>query len=150
MSNSQKDDDKKILQKDTTSLIEERIDIYQNYDIQVLDLWESFQEDSQEFSLEVFGLAAKPVLQLLRKFLCKREVFVQKKARYARANALIGVTSEKEQREWTETIIKEYLSLDGPFISHKVNYIIKTKPYSAELRDDQKITPASQNLITNN
>lgn len=126
MTDTQKSKDDIILQDDTTSLIEQKVKTYEKYDLQDHDLWESFQIDFREFTAEIFGLATRPALLMLRKFLRNRGVYVLKKARYSISKSLAHVVLEDEPTKWTKDLIDEHLSSDGPFNSHSVNFLIKT------------------------
>lgn len=120
---------------DTTSYIDEKLHIYEKYDLQDLDLWESFQEDFKNFTPEIFAQATRPVLLMLRKFLRQRGVYVLKKARYPIAQSLVDTIQETEQTEWSESQINEHLRLDGQFVSHTINHRIKSFQLSESVTD---------------
>ena len=103
------------------------ITTWETYDFKNTDLWESFQDDFKGYTEDDFRLVHNNDVRRLRKFLRRRGVWIEK-SRTTIARSLFNALQEEEPTQWTDADIQEYLSSEGTFDSHRINFRLKKTP----------------------
>ncbi|RKF56855.1 hypothetical protein GcC1_193027 [Golovinomyces cichoracearum] len=136
--------------------IEEKLNSHVTYNTLDSNLWEQFQHDFKDFTIDSLKSATLRSIQNLRDCLLSRGVYVTKDdKRKTIAQAFFECITEDDQHQWTDDeIIQAIDRLDGPFISSKLNnrlnIIIATKnssfstPGSKSKIEDENSNPTSQ------
>ena len=130
--------------EDITNYIDFKINKYTKWDFKDKSLWESYQEDFNNFEVQTFKDADRSALKALKQLLRRNGVWVFNKSKLA-PQALYDVAHEDDRTEWSDTEIKLYIDNEGPFNSYAINRRLKLRPLATTPRTPQPpVAPTPQ------
>jgi hypothetical protein len=133
--------------EDITNYINFKINEYIKWDFKDKSLWESYQEDFDNFEVQTFKDANRLTLKGLKQLLRRNGVWVFNKKSKSVPQALYDVAHEDDPTEWSDEEIKLYIDNEGPFNSYIINRRLKSRSLTPSTSPTP--TPAvSNNLPT--
>jgi len=130
--------------EDITHYIKFKTNEYTEYNFKDRNLWESYQEDFDNFEVQTFKDADRLALKGLKQLLRRNGVWVFNESKLA-PQALYDVAHEDDRTEWSDAEIKLYIDNEGPFNSYAINRRLKLRPLATTPRTPQPpIAPTPQ------
>ena len=109
--------------KEVSDYIDYIRETYVYYDLQDIDLWESYADDFGGFTQEVLEPVDRRCLRKLRATLRQYGVWVDpEKGNEALTRHLIKCANLTEAPKWTDEQVADYLKDSGRFHSRRINY----------------------------
>ena len=122
--------------EDVTNYINFKINEYTSYNFKDKSLWDSYQEDFDNFEVQTFKDADRSALKALKQLLRRNGVWVFNESKLA-PQALYDVAHEDDRTEWSDAEIKLYIDNEGPFNSYAINHRLKLRPLATTPRTPQ-------------
>ncbi len=113
--------------EDVTNYIDFKINEYTKYNFKDKSLWDSYQEDFDNFEVQTFKDADRSAIKRLKQLLRRNGVWVFNKKSKSVPQALYDVAHEDDRTEWSNEEIKLFINNEGPFNSYAINYRLKSR-----------------------
>ena len=113
--------------EDITNYIYFKINEYTSYNFKDKTLWESYQEDFNNFEVQTFKDANRSALKGLKRLLRRNGVWVFNRKSKSVPQALYNVAHEDDRTEWSDKEIQLFIKSEGPFNSYAINYRLKSR-----------------------
>jgi hypothetical protein len=113
--------------EDITNYIDFKINEYTKYNFKDKSLWESYQEDFDNFTVQIFKDANRSAIKRLKQLLRRNGVWVFNKKSKSVPQALDDVAHEDDRTEWSDEEIQLFIKNEGPFNSYAINYRLKSR-----------------------
>ncbi len=113
--------------EDITNYIDFKINEYTKYNFKDKSLWDSYQEDFDNFEVQTFKDADRSAIKRLKQLLRHNGVWVFNKKSKSVPQALYNVAHEDDRTEWSDKEIKLFINNEGPFNSYAINYRLKSR-----------------------
>ena len=134
--------------KNITNYINFKINEYTKRNFKDKSLWESYQEDFNNFKVQTFKDAHRSAIKELKQLLRRNGVWVFNKKSKSVPQVLYNVAHKDDPTEQSDKEIKLFINNEGPFNSYIINRRLESRPSTPLMSSATPASAASNNLTT--